>query len=165
MSILYTRRVKEHKDFYPFLKPVKCQHQSNVVNYTCLIPTATQKKKKAIQRNTHKSIIKKPVSTIWLEEYDELSFLNSNSGTWDYIISCQGKNQRRLPTYQTTVMQVFGLKGLFQNSVKRKVVEAHVYQSSQTYDWKGFFPLKPPQLCEQLRKQSDCHLIIWRPPS
>ena len=46
MSILYTRRVKEHKDFYPFLKPVKCQHQSNVVNYTCLIPTATQKKKK-----------------------------------------------------------------------------------------------------------------------
>ena len=49
--------------------------------------------------------------------------------------------------YQTTVMQVFGLKGLFQNSVsQRKVVEVHVYQSSQTYDWKGFFPLKPPQL-------------------
>lgn len=47
MNILYTRRLKEHKeDSYPFLKPVKCQHQSNVVNYTCLIPTATKKKKK-----------------------------------------------------------------------------------------------------------------------
>ena len=46
MNILYTRRVKEHKeDFYPFHKPVKCQHQSNVVNYTRLIPTATKKKK------------------------------------------------------------------------------------------------------------------------
>ena len=38
-------------------------------------------------------------------------------------------------------------KGALQNSVsQRKVVEAHVYQSSQTYDWKGFFPLKTLQL-------------------
>lgn len=75
MNILYTRRVKEHKeDFYPFHKPVKCQHQSNVVNYTRLIPTAT-KKKKAIQRNTHKSITDKEACFHHLaKEYDDLSF-------------------------------------------------------------------------------------------
>lgn len=55
MNILYTRRLKEHKeDSYPFLKPVKCQHQSNVVNYTCLIPTATKRKKRYTKKYTQK---------------------------------------------------------------------------------------------------------------
>ena len=41
---------------------------------------------------------------------------------------------------------------------QRKVVEAHVYESSQTYDWKGFFPLKPPQLVWAAEKAE------WRSP-